>query len=396
VTNPRSLKIIMPLLASIMALSPLAIDLYLPAMPSIAQDMATDISLVQNTLSVYLLGYAIGLMLFGPLADKISRRTLVMFGLSGFLAASVGLIFCQTITQFLLLRGLQALLGSAATVVVSGTVRELYGKDTAKGLSYVSMIMMLAPLAAPSIGSALLQLGHWPLIFYALTGYTALVLLAAWRLLPERSNLSTQQQHSFVQRYRIVLGHGSARLDLISSMMVSLAFFAYLTASPFVYMTVFNVSEWQFSLLFGLNVGALMLAHFTNTRLVSRIGSRVMLRAGLVLASIAVTALVMVSSLSLSLIYTVLAIFPLMGSISMIAVNSDALVLTEFAEHSGTATAVIGTLRFGVGALAGPMLSYFFDGSAQPFAWLMFVAIFVVAACQYLHYRTELKSELKL
>jgi len=390
--KPISLKILMPLLAAIMAMSPLAVDLYLPAMPQLALDLNTEITLVQNTLSIYLLGYALGLILFGPMADKSSRRHLVILGISGFTFASIALSFCQNIEQFLALRFIQAFLSSAAIVVVPSAIREYYGKNIAKGLSYVTMIMMLAPLVAPSIGSALLLLGNWPLIFYCISGYAIIVMLFALRFLPERANLFNTngsdltsvdiKNYSFIERYAIVLGHKQARLDLISSMMVSMAFFAYLTAIPFVYLTVFKVTELEFSALFALNVGALMSAHFINTRLVTRKGSRVMLFAGLAVAILAASALVGVNYWQLPLLYSVIAIFPLMGSISMIAVNSDALVLTEFAEHSGTATAVIGTLRFGIGALAGPILTYFYDGSALPFSLLMLGAILVAAVCQ--------------
>ena len=165
-------------------------------------------------------------------------------------------------------------------------------------------------------------------------------------------------------------------------MMISMAFFAYITAIPFVYLTVFNVSEFNFSILFGITVVALMSAHFINTRLVVRKGSRKMLRYGLRCAMIASITLLVVNYFSLPLVYTVASILPLMGGISMVAVNSDALVITKFPEHSGTATAVIGTLRFGIGALAGPILAYFYDGSAFPFAVLMFSAVSVVLLCQ--------------
>jgi len=374
----------MPLLAAIMAISPLAVDLYLPAMPQLAKALATDITLVQNTLSIYLLGYALGLIMFGPLADKHSRRSLVIFGITGFFIASIALTFCVNIEQFFIVRFIQAFTSSAAIVIVPGTIREIYGKNMAKGLSYVTMIMMLAPLVAPSIGSLLLMIGDWPLIFYCIGGYSFFVLLLSLRLLPERKSQQSAVYYSFIARYKIVLGHKGARLDLISSMMVSLAFFAYLTAIPFVYLTVFKVSEVEFSVLFALNVLALMSAHFINTRLVTRKGSRVMLNAGVVVGLLSGGALVFVNYEQFGLFYTVAAIFPLMGSISMIAVNADALVLTEFAEHSGTATAVIGTLRFGIGAMAGPILAYFYDGSALPFAVLMLISILVLASCQWM------------
>jgi DHA1 family bicyclomycin/chloramphenicol resistance-like MFS transporter len=379
-----SLKLLLPLLASIIAISPLAIDMYLPAMPILAEQLSTDMSSVQNSLSIYLLGYALGLLFFGPLADKHNRRTLVIIGISGFTLMCFALPFATTIEQFLFFRFAQAFISSAATVVVPGTIKERYGKNTAKGFSYVSMIMMLAPMIAPSIGSVLL-LHSWQAIFIVLGVYSLLVLGLAYRFLPERKREEKVEHVSFLSRYKIVLGHKKSRLDLLSSMTISLAFFAFITAIPFVYLTVFKVSEFTFSLLFGINVVTLMGAHFINTRLVTRKGSRKMLSYGLVVALIASSGLVSAHYWQLSIVYTVCALLPLMGSISMIAVNSDALVLLEFNRESGTATAVIGTLRFGIGSLAGPILAYFYDGSALPFALLMWCSIIVVLICQLIY-----------
>lgn len=386
-STPLSLKLLLPLLASIMALSPLAIDMYLPAMPILAEHLNTDMPMVQNSLSIYLLGYALGLIIFGPMADKHSRRKMVLLGVSGFLLASLLLPFVTNIEQFLSLRFIQAFISSAATVVVPGTIREYYQKDTAKGLSYVSMIMMFAPMIAPSIGSLLLVLHSWQLIFYVLSFYSVIVLFLVAKYLPEvvRNNNGADKQVNFLGRYKIVFSNAEARLDIISSMTISFAFFAYITAISFVYITVYKTSEFSFSILFGITVLALMTAHFINTRLVARKGSRRMLWYGLTLSVIASSSLLIVNLLSLPLTYTVLSILPLMGSISMVAVNSDALVLTKFPEQSGTATAVIGTLRFGIGAMAGPVLAFFYDGTALPFAGLMFSSVLVVLVCQLIN-----------
>jgi len=377
-----AIKLLLPLLASILAITPLAIDLYLPAMPLMASELNTTMPMVQNSLSIYLLGYALGLLFFGPMADKYSRRLLVIIGLGGFIITSLILPFSQDIEYFLSLRFVQAFIGSAATVSVPGAIREYYGKNMAKGFSYVSMIMMVAPMVAPTIGAILLALYNWQLIFYFLAAYSLAVLVMVIKYLPEAKNIEKRQPMSFVTRYKIVLTHQKARLDLISSMMTSLAFFSYITAIPFIYLTVFETSEFTFSVLFALNVIALMATHFINTKLVVRQGSRMMISYGLVLSVFASMGLVIVSYWQLSLIFTLLTLIPLMGSISMISVNADSLVLVEFAEQSGTATAVIGTLRFGLGALAGPILAVFHDGTALPFALLMACSISVILLCQ--------------
>ncbi|MDO6445132.1 multidrug effflux MFS transporter [Colwellia sp. 1_MG-2023] len=391
-THQVSLKLLLPLLASIIALSPLAIDMYLPAMPIIAEQLSTNMSSVQNSLSIYLLGYALGLLFFGPLADKYRRRTLVMIGISGFTLVSLAIPFTTSIEQFLILRFAQAFISSAATVVVPGTIKERYGNNTAKGFSYVSMIMMVAPMIAPSIGSVLL-LHSWQAIFTVLGVYSLFILTLAYRFLPEKKQAVEVGSVNFLARYKVVLGHRKSRLDLLSSMVISLAFFAFITAIPFVYLTVFKVSEFTFSFLFGINVLTLITAHFINTRLVTRKGSRTMQSYGLVVAILASSGLVVVQYFQFSLIYTVVALLPLMGSISMIAVNTDALILLEFNRESGTATAVIGTLRFGIGSLAGPILAYFYDGSALPFAMLMWGSVIVVLLCQLSHWvRNSAKS----
>ncbi len=377
-----SLALLLPLLAAIIAVSPLAIDMYLPAMPILAAQFETDMPSVQNSLSIYLLGYALGLLFFGPMSDKHSRRNMVIIGLSGFALVSFCLPFVSSINEFIALRFVQAFISSAATVVVPGTIRERYGKNTAKGFSYVSMIMMLAPMIAPSIGSILL-LHSWQAIFFILSAYSVVILFLVILYLPEVTREQDQQEPvSFLRRYQIVLSHKKARLDLISSMVVSLAFFAFITSISFVYLTVYQVSEFTFSVLFALNVTGLMTSHFINSKLVVRKGSRAMLTYGLTVALFASSALVLVNYFQLPLAFTVISLLLLMGSISMIAVNTDALVLLEFTREAGTATAVIGTLRFGIGALAGPILAFFYNGSALPFALLMWSSILVVVICQ--------------
>lgn len=373
---------LLPLLASIVAITPLAIDLYLPAMPVIAAHFNSNIAMVQNSLSVYLAGYAMGMLIFGPLADRIGRRKLAIMGMTGFGLCSFAIPLVSTVEEFITLRIIQAFIGSAATVVVPGIIREFYGKDTAKGMSYVSMIMMFAPMLAPTIGSFILYLDSWQSMFYFLAIYAFMILGFSLKYLPE-VKIKNKTELSFLGSYKIVLLEKSAQKNILTSMLVSLAFFSYLTAIPFVYLVIFKTTEFVFSFLFGINVAALMMAQFINTKYVVKLGSQTMLRYGFYTALISAILLVTVNALQLSLFWTVITILPLMGSLSLIAVNSDSLILIQFKQQTGTATAVIGTLRFGIGALAGPILAVFHNDSAMPFALLMLCAILLIGLCQY-------------
>jgi DHA1 family bicyclomycin/chloramphenicol resistance-like MFS transporter len=372
------------LLASIIATTPLAIDMYLPAMPLMASELNTEISVVQQSLSIYLAAYSLGMLLFGPLADAIGRRPLALGGLLFFSLASVALVFCQDAQWLLGLRAVQAFAGSAATVVVPGIIRALYRENTAKGMSYVSMIMMMAPLIAPAIGSAVLWRGHWQQIFLVLAFYSSAILWLTWRYLPDPVPVSRGRKPEFLSGYRYVFANKAARPQIATSMFASFSFFCFLTAVPFVYIEYFGVSEQLFSLLFALNVGMLMLANFGNSRFVGRFGPQRMLYLGLTLALVSAVLLCLANSLELGLLFTVLTIAPLMASLGLIATNADAMILMRFPEHSGTATAVIGTLRFGSGALAGPLLALVYTGTALPFALLMLTGVLAIALCQWL------------
>lgn len=373
---------ILMLLAAVVATTPLAIDMYLPAMPMMAAELDAGVTLVQQSLSIFLAAYGIGMLLFGPLADMLGRRPLAIFGLTGFILASVALSRVSSIEWFLGWRAVQALCGAAASVVVPGIIRHLYQQHTAKGMSYVSMIMMLAPLLAPAMGSAVIWLASWQAIFLFLALYGVIVVGCCWRFLPEINSDSARQRPAFFSGYVKVFRKKSAWPDIASSMFASFAFFCFLTAVSFVYIDYFGVSEQQFALLFGFNVLALMSANLLNSRLVVRFGPQRMLRFGLVVAIASVSLLCGFNYYGLGLWYTVLTIAPLMASLGLMATNADAMIIMQFPDNSGSATAVIGTLRFGSGALAGPMLAWFYTGDALPFSALMLTGVLAIGLSQ--------------
>ncbi|ACA86240.1 multidrug effflux MFS transporter [Shewanella woodyi] len=380
-----NLAILIPMLAAIVAITPLAIDMYLPAMATLASSFHSDITTVQQSLSIYLAGYAVGMLCFGPLADRIGRRPLVLMGLTGFMLVSLCLAFVNNVELFLALRFAQAFIGAAATVVVPGYIKEVYGENTAKGMSYVSLIMMLAPLIAPSIGSLILELGEWHLIFFILAAYAFILLaLVLWKLkMPSDSDANSRSQKSFFGAYAVVFTKPGTKLHIASGVLTSFAFFCYLTASPFVYMEVFGLDKSLFAILFSTNVGALMLANVINSRIVVRYGSRLMLKVSTLLAMLAGSALLLVNLFGLSYHFTVAMLIPFMGFLGIMSVNADAIVLMKFKKETGTATAVIGTLRFGCGAMAGPLLALFYTGTAVPFSALMLSAVILVGLCQF-------------
>ena len=387
-------RILLPLLASIVAITPLAIDMYLPAMLVIANNLQTSMPNVQISLSIYLAGYSLGMLFFGPIADQIGRRKLAKIGLTLFGLTSTALAFTTEIHTFWALRAIQAFTGAAATVVVPGIIRHIYQQNTAKGMSYVSMIMMVAPLIAPSVGSFILGFSVWSTIFLVLAAYSFIILVFVQVYLIDIPIHTSEKKGLalFFDSYKTVLSNTDARADILSSMFVSFGFFCFLTSVPFIYLDLYKVSEQLFGILFAFNVMALMFGNFLNTRIVPRIGSRKMLYIGLVCGSISGFCLLTFSILHLSLYYIVAAIAPLMMSLGVTASNADSLILMKFEKNTGTATAVIGTLRFGSGALVGPILAVMHAQSSVPFSSLMFSAVLLTILVQIIHFKKDKKN----
>lgn len=387
-------RILLPLLASIVAITPLAIDMYLPAMLVIANNLQTSMPNVQISLSIYLAGYSLGMLFFGPIADQIGRRKLAKIGLTLFGLTSTALAFTTEIHTFWALRAIQAFTGAAATVVVPGIIRHIYQQNTAKGMSYVSMIMMVAPLIAPSVGSFILGFSVWSTIFLVLAAYSFIILVFVQIYLIDIPIHTSEKKGLalFFDSYKTVLSNTDARADILSSMFVSFGFFCFLTSVPFIYLDLYKVSEQLFGILFAFNVMALMFGNFLNTRIVPRIGSRKMLYVGLVCGFISGLCLLTFSILHLSLYYIVAAIAPLMMSLGVTASNADSLILMKFEKNTGTATAVIGTLRFGSGALVGPILAVMHAQSSVPFSSLMFSAVLLTILVQIIHFKKDKKN----
>ena len=401
-SNPLSqskvpVALFIPLLAAIIAAVPLAIDMYLPAMKAISTEYDTPMTMVQMTLSTFLIGYAIGQLVFGPLADIIGRRPVVLAGLIGFTIFSVLLAFATNIEQFLVIRFLQAFIGAAAAVPIMGYVKVIYGDNVAKGMSYVSMIMMLAPMIAPALGIVFMELYGWRLIFMVLAVYGLVVLIISTFTLPkvERVPLQESLTSAFFKAYKVVFSERSVHRYLVMVCFGAVGFFAYLTAIPFVYMKVYGVSEELFGILFALNVGMFMFGSFINTRLIARFGSMRLARWSLILSLIGAAMLVVVNFLQLHLYWTVVSLGIFLSAFIVLTVNTDALILLAFPDQTGTATGVIGTVRFGCGAVAGPVLALFPGQSAMPFTYLIFISIMINGICLFWPNRASLQKTVK-
>lgn len=362
-------------------LTPFAIDMYLPAITSIAETIHSDTEHVQLTISAYLLSFSFGQLLFGPISDSVGRRSVTVFGLILFFIASVAIALSETQSELILLRFLQGFAGAAVTVAAMATLRDLYSGDVlAKMTSYLMMVMAVAPMIAPFIGAQLLLFFNWHSIFYCL----ALLALAAMAMyLPILSeslgsdNRRRFKLHAIFAGYRKVLSDKPTWHYLLINALSSAPMFIFISASPQVYMEYLGISPQQFAYFFAFNVILLMFHSWLNTRLLRYFSYQKILPVAVNISLLPVSAL-LILSFSLSkenLLYGLVPFIAItVGITSLISANAYAGMLTRHPQNAGSAAAIAGLSRFGFGAVSGALVNLFSTGDHLIMVGAMFLA----------------------
>lgn len=372
-SSQLSLRSLLFLLAGLTALAPLAIDAYLPAIPSMAISFGTSIHHVELSLSLFLAGFAIGQLIGGPLSDHFGRRLTVFVGLSIFAFGTLGIIFSSTLNGLLLFRIIEALGGGMAIVNSGAIIRDISsGRDSARNLSQMALIMMMAPLLAPVIGMGLLHVTGWHGIFVFLLSYTVIITFFIYRNIPE-TRAKNEHRPSAIQRYLEVLKHRQALGYVFALCFAYGGMFAFITGSPSVYMGFFNISETIYPLFFGANIVTMILANRVNVRLLRYCNPSYLLSLGQSIQLVTGVALLSyVSIVDAPLLAVVVGLVMLfVGSQSFIVSNASSSTIEFFPNNSGTASALLGASGFATGALSGSLVGLLGDGTPLPMALVM-------------------------
>ncbi|MGR5175016.1 Bcr/CflA family multidrug efflux MFS transporter [Vibrio parahaemolyticus] len=371
-------------LGAIGALTPLAIDMYLPAMPTIAQDLGVTAGAVQITLTVYTAGFAIGQLLHGPLADSFGRRPILLFGVFFFGVASAVCATTSSIESLTAIRTAQGFAGAAAAVIIQAVVRDMFDKeDFARTMSFVTLVVTLAPLVAPMIGGHLAVWFGWRSIFWVLTAFSCVVIAAVVWKIPETLAPENRQPLRFRTTIRnyLRLCQNPVAMGLMFSGAFSFAgMFAFLTAGSFVYIDIYGVTPDQFGYLFGLNIVTMIIMTSINGRLVKKVGLHGMLRFGLTVQLIAGIGLLMSGVFELGIWGVVPFVMMFIGTLSTIGSNSMGLLLSGYPTMAGTASSLAGTLRFGTGSVIGAIVAALPGDSVWPMIALMAICSVLSAA----------------
>lgn len=376
------------ILGSLTALGPFSIDMYLPGFPAIAADLNTSTSSVALSLSSYFIGISAGQLLYGPLLDKFGRKKPLFIGLLVYILASAGCAFANSIDALIGLRFIQALGSCAATVASVAMVRDLFPvKDNAKVFALLMLVLGVSPMIAPTLGGYVTVAFGWHTIFLVLLGLGVFNLIASWLWLPNSykpdTNLSLKPK-PIINGFWTVFKTPQFYTYALTGALAFSGLFAYISGSPLIFMEIFQVNEETYGWIFALLSIGFIGSSQVNTLLLRRYTSQQLIYAALITQTI--TALVFLTASIygwLGLYETTALLFIFLCCLGFVSPNSSALSLLPFSKNAGTASALMGAIQMGIGALASVGVSLFNVKSAVPTVSIMTLSSILAIAILY-------------
>ncbi|WP_066568312.1 multidrug effflux MFS transporter [Snodgrassella sp. CFCC 13594] len=386
------------LLAAMVAIMPFSIDVYLPAVPVMAQSLHADIHIIEQTLSSFIFGVAIGQLLGGAISDVKGRKHIALLGLAIYLVAVVAILFIQSASELLFWRWVQAIGGGMSTVTVGAVVRDFFsGREAAKMFTTIGIITMAAPLAAPMVGAALTHIGGWRAIFVFLTVYTVVVWLLVSRFMPTtrvtRKPLNWQLFGTVGRNFATVFRQPEALGFLFFQAFSFSSMFVFLTESPFVYMKLYGLDAHQYAWAFGANILTMMAFNRITAFRLRTTDAKDILLSGIAVQLVCNT-LLAVAVWAMPLPPFALVLLLLMCSVGtqgLVMSNTQACFMGYFSQAGGSANAVLGTMQFLIAAAVGWLTTQLHNGTAHIMPSMMLVStlcgVVLLALCSHRAWR---------
>ena len=360
-------------IAALMGVNALGVDLMLPALADIGHDLAVSAANHRQWIvTVYMMGFGLGQLLYGPLADRYGRRPVLIVTLAGFVAASVFAASAATFPALLGARLLQGLMSASTRVLAVAIVRDTAsGRQMARTMSIAQMIFFIVPIMAPTLGQGLLAFGPWRFIFYALGGFAAFVL--SWTLLRVPETLTTERRVAISlanlrANYGLTLTNRYSAGYAVAASLTFGGIIAFVSSAQQIFVDEFGAGD-RFTLLFALCAGAMGCASFANSRLVERLGTRLISQAAvLALIALSVLHLLVITAgwerLESYIVFQALS----MTCIGLCGSNFGAMAMEPVGHIAGTASSVQGFITSIGAVLVGSAIGQSYAGTTLPLA----------------------------
>ncbi|GAA1897995.1 multidrug effflux MFS transporter [Streptomyces sodiiphilus] len=383
------------ILGSLSALPALSMDLYLPALPEVGDDLRTNAAGVQLTLTSCLAGLGLGQLVVGPMSDQFGRRRPLIIGTVLYVLASVACAFAPTVETLTVFRLVQGLAGAAGIVIARAVVRDMFdGLAMARFFSTLLLIVGAAPVLAPVLGGQLMRVMDWRGIFLVLAGVGVLLIAVVARWLPETLPPGRRNGGGVPQALRTMRGLFRDRVFtgyLLTGSFTFAALFAYVAASPFVVQEIYGASPQAFSLVFMVNaLGLVAVSQINGKILVGRVSLNVVIGVGLVIITGAAVALLLMTTGvfgEVGLIPVAGGLFVLMSAMALVLPNASSQGMMRAPDAAGAASALLGASQFFIGALGVPLVGIAGEHTAVPMAVvqltvMVLASLFFVTMCR--------------
>jgi DHA1 family bicyclomycin/chloramphenicol resistance-like MFS transporter len=368
------------LLGALIAFAPLSVDMYLPSFPTLQREFAAADGSVQLTLAAYFIGMALGQALYGPIADHFGRKPPLYAGCLLYVVASFACSLAGSIESLIAWRFVQAIGGCAGMVISQAVVRDLFDlKNSARVLSRMMLVMGVAPILGPLLGGQILLWASWRMIFVLLGLFGIACLLVVVTALPETKPGVSGGPIGIGRALRTYAALACDRRFVgftLCSAFSSMGMFAYIAGSPFVLIELYHVPAQAFGWIFGSGAIGIISAAQINHRLLASHRPIDLLRMALVgMLGCGLVLLLMTTTNWLGLAGVVL---PLVGFVAMVGFvnpNSTAGAMAEQGHRAGSASALMGSVRFAAATVAGALVGVMHDGTALPMVAIMLAGV---------------------
>jgi DHA1 family bicyclomycin/chloramphenicol resistance-like MFS transporter len=359
------------ILGLLSVIGPFAIDMYLPALPTISRDLDASIEAIQGSLMAFFISVGFGQLVYGPLADMLGRKPPLYFGLALFAGASIGCALAPNVETLIAFRFVQGLGACAGMVVPRAVVRDLHtGNDAARLMSLLMLVFSIGPILAPLVGSGITAVASWRAIFWVMmvAALLALVLLAL--ALPETRPAERRVESGIASAmsgyWQLLRDRHFLGLVFIGAFGMS-SFFIYLANSSFVLIQHYGLTPTQYSLAFSVNAISFFGFSQLNGRLGARYGLARVMRFAVTGFAVAVVMLALLMAAGIDGLFVLIGmLFIGNGFLGLVIPTSAVLALDEHGEIAGTASALMGTLQMVSGAIMMAVVGLFIDGTALP------------------------------
>ncbi|WP_366654175.1 multidrug effflux MFS transporter [Fodinicurvata sp. EGI_FJ10296] len=375
------------LLTLLVAFGPMSTDLYLPALPSIVAHFDSDVPTVQLTLSVFLVGFAVAQLLYGPLSDRFGRRPVILGGIVIFTLSSIACALAPTVEALIAARFCQAVGACCGPVLGRAVVRDIYGRDRAATvLAYMAMAMGVAPAIGPVVGGILTSWFGWTSNFWLLTGFGGAMLTATMIVLAESNRYldpTATQPARLLRNYRTLLSHRPYLVYVAIVACLYSGIFSFISGSSYVFIDGLGLTPTQFGLCFASIVVGYMMGSFVAGRVSSRLGVDRMLAIGLSVCLAGAAPMVVLAATGVFTIMSVIVpFFVFMVGVALSLPNAMAGAVGPFPRMAGLASSLLGFFQMGTAAIVGIGVGLFTDGSPLPMAAAVFAVALIAAAAR--------------